>query len=240
MPCSPGNLCGRGAQQRGLCMRIVVLGASGGVGKQLLVEAHAAGHDVVAVGRPSSDIEQGPWAVERGVLDDETFLTRCLQGADAVLSGLGSRLPGIAPWHRLEQPGFLAASTKALVAAARTTGTRRIVVVSAAGVGDSFPHVPGFFKVFIKTTALRHAYAELAQMERILLDSGLEVLIARPPGLSHGPKTGRGKIVTEFAGRNSISRADVAAWMASFVSGPLPTQRTPLVGEAVESDVAGR
>lgn len=211
-------------------MRVVVLGASGGVGKQLVSEASTAGHEVVAVGRSSSSIEPGPWAVERGDLSDETFLTRCLAGADAVLSGLGSRLPGIAPWHRLEQPGFLPSSTNALVAAARASGIRRIVVVSAAGVGDSFPHVPSFFKVFIKTTALRLAYAELEEMERILLESGLEVLIARPPGLSHGPKTGRGQRVTEFAGRNSISRADVAAWMVAHLSGPLPSLRTPLVG----------
>lgn len=219
-------------------MRVVVLGASGGVGKQLLLEASAAGHEVVAVGRGSSNIEAGPWSVERGDLTDETFLTHCLKGADVVLSGLGSRLPGIAPWHQLEQPGFLPSSTSALVAAARATGIRRIVVVSAAGVGDSFPHVPGFFKIFIKTTALRHAYAELEQMEKTLLDSGLEVVIARPPGLSHGPKTGRGQIVTEFAGRNSISRADVAAWMVTHLSGPLPSLRTPLVGLGPEPGAA--
>jgi putative NADH-flavin reductase len=210
-------------------MRVAVLGASGGCGKELVKQAKARGHEVVAVVRSAS--WQPPEGVEvrRGDLTSEAFLTTALQGCDAVLSALGLRLPGLGIWNRPEVPDFLTRSTPALIAAARGNGIHRVMAISAGGVGDSHAKVPGVFRLFIRTTSLKHAYAELEIMERLLLTSGLDVCIPRPTGLTDGPATGRVKVCEAFSGRATISRADVAGWMLEQLDQPTFAQRTPMI-----------
>lgn len=194
-------------------MKLVVLGASGGIGGHLVTEALARGHEVTAVTRPTSKFT-APAGVRAltGDLTDEAFLRTAIQGADAVLSALGLRMPGIAPWHRPEDPTFASRATTAVVAAMKAEGVSRIVVVSAGGVGESRAAVPAFFRVMIATTALRHAYADLARVEQTLLASGLDVCIARPGGLGDGPPTRKVAVVPTI-GPAQIARADVACWM---------------------------
>jgi putative NADH-flavin reductase len=211
-------------------MKLVVLGASGGCGRLLVTQAAARGHAVTAVARASSrlDVPDGVRAL-RGALDDEAFLREALRGADAALSALGLRLPGIAPWSRPEDPAFLDRSTPAVVRAMKAEGVRRAMVISAGGVGDSYDAVPGAFKMFIKASALRHVYPALERMERAWLESGLDVCVARPTGLTDEPATGRAKAVARVVGRAAIPRADVAAWMLDALEAPRFEARTPML-----------
>jgi uncharacterized protein YbjT (DUF2867 family) len=215
------------ARARRWFVRLVLLGASGGVGKELVKQAREAGHDVTPVTRASSSYD-GPRRT--GDLTDPEFLAAMFQGADAVLSGLGCRMPGIAPWHRPEVPDFLSRSTPAIVAAAKKAGVNRIVAVSAGGVGDSARRVPGVFRAFIRVSALRHAYAELEVMERVYLDSGLDVCLPRPGGLNDGPRTGKAVAVDVMKGAEAISRADVAAYMLGELDHAPFRHRAPLIG----------
>lgn len=211
-------------------MKLAVLGASGGCGQALVKLAREQGHTVVAVVRSSS--WQAPEGVDvrRGDLTNESFLREALRGCDAVLSALGLRIAGLAPWNSPEVPDFLTRATPALVAAMKAEGVKRIVAISAGGVGDSFEKVPGVFKAFIKLTALRAPYAELQKMETALLASGLDVLICRPSGLTDGPQTRQVKVVQGYQGRATISRVDVAGWMLEQLALPaFPQEKTPLI-----------
>ncbi len=194
-------------------MKIVVLGASGGCGKHLVSQAKDRGHAVTAVVRGAGYTPPAGVDVKRGDLTSVAFLREAVRGNDAVLSALGLRLSGIAPWNKPEVPDFLAKSTPAIVEAMKAEGVRRLLAISAGGVGDSRDAVPAAFRAFIATTALRRVYPELEKMERILFTSGLDVTIARPTGLDDGPVTGAAKVVESVSGRAMISRADVAAWM---------------------------
>lgn len=164
-----------------------------------------------------------------GDLCDATFLTRAIGGSEVVLSALGLRLKSIAPWARPEVPDFLSRSTPALVTAMKATQVKRVIAISAGGVGDSERQVPAMFRAFIKATALRHAYKELAVMETVLLGSGLDVCICRPTGLTDGPRTGQVKVVTSLTGRATISRADVAEWMLDEAENATQRGRTPML-----------
>lgn len=211
-------------------MHLAILGASGGCGRHLVTQALERGHQVTAVVRPSSTLAVPPAVrVERGDFADRAFLTRALEGCDAVLSAVGIKLKSLAPWSRPEVPDFLTRSTPALVDAMKAAGVKRVIAVSAGGVGDSAQQVPGVFRVMLKTTALKHAYAELEVMERALLASGLDVCLPRPTGLTDGPRTGQVKVCTSFSGRATISRADVAAWMLDEVAKPTLAHRTPMI-----------
>ena len=195
-------------------MKWVVLGASGGVGRLLVEQAHARGHEVVAVGRESSTLEVPDGVVvRRGDVFDTAFLTETFSGAEVVLSGLGLRLPGLSPFAKAEVPDLLSRSTPSVVAACKAAGVRRVVAVSAGGVGDSTKIMPGFFKIFIAVTAMRRAYAELEVMERVYAESGLEVCCPRPTGLTDDPMSGEAVVARRLTGRATIPRSDVAAWM---------------------------
>lgn len=211
-------------------MKLAVLGASGGCGKFLVELAARRGHSVTAVARTSSKLEVPPGVkVDRGDLTSADFLRGVVRGQDAVLSALGLKVAGLAPWHRPEDPTFLSRSTKALIEAMKTEGTKRLMAISAGGVGDSRALVPWFFRALIAVTAVRSAYAQLEDAEAQLLDSGLDVCLPRPTGLTDGPLTGKVVVARALKGRATISRADVAAWMIEQIEKPAFDERTPMI-----------
>ncbi len=211
-------------------MKLVILGASGGCGRQLVRQALTRGHEVTAVARPSSSYSAPDGAtLTRGDIFDQDFLAQTFAGADAVLSSLGLKVPSLSPFATPEVPDLLSRATPIIVAAMKRAEVKRIIAISAGGVGDSYAWMPGVFKVFIKTTVLRKAYAELEKMEKILLESGLDVCCCRPTGLSDDPATGRARVVTSLKGRAQIPRADVAAWMLDAIERPSFAARGPVI-----------
>jgi putative NADH-flavin reductase len=211
-------------------MKIAVLGASGGCGRQLVQLGAQRGHQVTALARSSSKLEVPPGVtVDRGDLTSAEFLRGAIRGTDAVLSGLGLKLPGLAPWNKPEDATFLARSTDALIEACKAEGARRVIAISAGGVGDSLTKVPLAFRLVIKATALKVAYGQLEELEKRLLTSGLDVCLPRPTGLTDGPLTRQVVVAETFKGRATISRADVAWWMLEQLEQPAFAHRTPMI-----------
>ena len=211
-------------------MRVTILGGSGGCGRELVKQAAARGHEVRTLVRDSSKIDP-PAGVElvRGDLCDSSFLREGVRGADVVLSALGLRLNGIAPWSKAEQPDFLDRNTPALIAAMQAEGVSRLIAISAGGVGESRAQMPAAFRWFISMSALKIAYAALDRMEKTMLDSSLDVLICRPTGLTDEPATGQVQVASGFSGRATIPRADVAGWMLDQLEVERFDQRTPMI-----------
>jgi nucleoside-diphosphate-sugar epimerase len=145
-----------------------------------------------------------------------------------VLSGLGPRSRSDA--------GVTAPGTRAIVAAMQATHVRRIVVVSAAPVGTAAspgrPQPPahdpgdGFFMRHLLSplmkVALRAHYADLALMEDVLRDSGLDWTAVRPPRLTDRPPTGtyRTAYGRNIRGGLTVPRADVADYMLRVLDRP--------------------
>ncbi len=210
-------------------MKLVVLGASGGCGAQLVSQALARSHEVTAVVRSPSWQPPAGVRMLRGNLVSVDFLRTAVRGQDAVLSALGLRIGGLGPWNKPEQPDFLVKSTSALLEAMKAEGVRRLEAISAGGVGDSRAQMPGFFKAMIALTALKFAYGELEKMEQLMLGSSLDVCVCRPSGLTDGPGTGQVRVAQKYAGRPTISRADVAAWMLDQLDEAPFLHRAPMI-----------
>jgi len=183
-----------------------------------------------ALTRHSSDAVS---AVEtkRGDLTDAGFLANAFAGHDAVISALGFRLPGIAPWHKPKDPAFLETSARAVINACKQSGIQRVMAISAGGVAESDTLMPAVFRMFIAMSALRHVYPHLAEMEQIYLTSGVaDVCVARPSGLTDGERTGKVHVVTRrMQGRAAISRADVASWMLDQLDLSPQGARAPVI-----------
>jgi putative NADH-flavin reductase len=210
-------------------MKLTIVAATGGIGRHLLDQALAAGHDVTAVVRTPAKLTRDVRAVRADLAaPDPVALESAIGGADAVLSALGPRSRSDA--------GITAPATRAIVDAMRATGVRRIVVVSAAPVGTvPSPGNPnparydpgdGFFMRHLASPmiriVLREHYADLALMEDVLRDSGLDWTAVRPPRLTDRPLTGvyRTAYGRNLRGGALISRADVAHYMLHAVEDP--------------------
>ena len=209
--------------------KLTIVAATGGIGRQLVDQALAAGHDLTAIVRNPDRLPPGVRAVRADLATaDPGALHPAVAGADAVLSGLGPR-------SRAEA-GVTARGTRAVVEAMKATGVARIVVVSAAPVGTvpspGRPHPPrydpgdGFVMRHLLgplvKAALRGHYADLALMEDILRDSGLDWTAIRPPRLTDGPVTGTYRTAEDRNLRRGvlISRADVAHLMLRVLDRP--------------------
>ena len=215
-------------------MKLTIFAATGGIGQQILGQAVAAGHDVTAVVRNPGKLSGQVRAVQADLATaNAEALAPAVAGADAVLSGLGPRSKA--------EYGIVTTGTRAITGAMQAAGVRRIVVVSAAPVGtvaspgqpDPPKHDPG--EGFIMRHALTpmvkaafgKSYADLAQMEEELADSGLDWTVVRPPRLINKTLTNKpltGSYRTAY-GQNLrrgvfISRADVAHHMLAVLGEP--------------------
>ena len=144
-------------------------------------------------------------------------------------------LSGLGP-HSNADAGIAAPGTRSIVAAMQATGVRRIVVVSAAPVGTvaspGNPHPPkhdpgdGFFMRYlfsrIAAARLGKVYDDLAAMEDLLRDSGLDWTVIRPPQLTDKPLSGtyRTAFGQNLRGGLSVPRADVAHLMLKVLGQP--------------------
>jgi putative NADH-flavin reductase len=210
-------------------VNLTIVAATGGIGRHLVAQALAAGHDVTAVVRNPANLPAGLRSVRVDLASpDPAALAEAVADADAVLSGLGPR--GKADL------GVAARGTRAIVAAMKETGVRRVVVVSAAPIGTvpspDHPHPPrhdpgdGFLMRHllapIVKRVFRDHYADLARMEDVMRGSGLDWTVVRPPQLNDKPLTGVYRTAYERNLRRGlkISRADVAHYMLHALGQP--------------------
>lgn len=212
-------------------MRILVLGASGGVGAHLVRLAASAGHEVTALARSPLQAPAGVRVVVDDVLRDGA-LDAAVKGHDAVLSALGIRRKNQPnPWSQLASPAdFTTRTATALVKAMKAHGVKRVLAVSAAGVGDSRPGLNWMMRFMIRWTNVGANYRDLETMEQVYAASGLDWCCVRPTGLKDGPVTARVTTLDSFPFNAWISRADVADWMVRHLDGEL-TARTPIISE---------
>jgi len=209
-------------------MKIVVLGASGGCGRQMVKQAVERGWEVTAVGRSTSSLELPDGVrIVRGELQDAGALEAAFEGADTVFSALGLNLSGLSPFSTAEVPDLLSRAAPVIIEAMKRAGVPRLVAISAGGVGDSAALMPWFYKWIVAMTSMRRLYPELEAMESVYANSDLDVCCVRPTTLTDGPHTGRVVVATRLMGQANISRADVASWMLDATEGATSSTLAP-------------
>jgi uncharacterized protein YbjT (DUF2867 family) len=209
-------------------MRLLILGASGGVGRWLTRLA-AERHQVTALVRPEADVAlPTSVALRRGDVTDPGTLDALVAGQDAVLSCLGLRRAGKSPWAPLRSPPDLTARVTAqLVRSMAAHEVRRVVAVSAGGVGDSVDRLSWPVRRLVAAGNVAVAYRDLAAMEAALAASALDWLAVRPVTLVDGAPSGGAREVERYALTSTVRRSNVAEWMLGAV------ERGALGGRAV-------
>lgn len=196
-------------------MNLLVLGATGGTGRLVVEQALAAGHSVTALVRSPEKLatSQPNLRVVTGSATDPQSVAGALEGADAVISTLGGG------------GSVIADSTTAIVAAARQTGVRRVVVLSSWLVQrDRMSPV-----LRLATgIAMKGLIKDKSAGEQLLRQSDLDWTIVYASVLGDGPATGS-TVLPESAGwslSQRISRVDVAACLIQAATSPQPSGRS--------------
>lgn len=149
-----------------MTQRIAITGATGFVGKTLLTQAIAAGHDVRALTRRPQPPQAGVTWVS-GALDQPETLAGLVTGADAVIHVAGVvNAPSRAAFEQGNITG-----TQAMVTAATQAGVRRFVHVSSLAARAPDLSVYGWSK---------------AEAEQRVAHSALDWVMVRPPWV-YGP-----------------------------------------------------
>jgi len=191
-------------------MNLLIVGATGGTGRQLVTQALERGHQVTALVRRLPRAEPRPafTPVEGDVLDPGS-LDRAMPGHEAVLSALGHKR-----W--LGPSRILSEGTRNLVAAMVGHGVQRFVCETALGISDAWWQAGLYYTLFVRPVILPFYFWDKVRQEAIIRASNLAWTIVRPGMLTNGPPRGRyrhGPHVGHWLWTVRISRADVAAFM---------------------------
>jgi uncharacterized protein YbjT (DUF2867 family) len=183
-------------------MNLLVLGATGGTGRLVVDQALAAGHTVTTLVRSPEKLATNHHnlRVVTGTATNPESVARALEGADAVISTLGGG------------GSVIADSTAAIVAAARQTGVRRVVVLSSWLVERD--RMNPMLRL-ASGVAMGGLIKDKSAGEKLLRQSDLDWTIVYASTLGDGPATGS-TVLSERANwsmSQRISRADVATWL---------------------------
>jgi putative NADH-flavin reductase len=185
-------------------MKLAILGASGATGRLLVQKALDAGHTVRALVRDPKKLAAGHPALEL-VVGDATRgddVARLVAGCDVTISALGPTP---------EQVDVASRAAEHVIAA----GVRRYVVISGAGLDVPGDHkdVTGKIVSFFVRTLSPAIFRDKVREHALLAASDVGWTLVRPPRLTNDPATGAFKTDLTNCPGNSVSRADLAAFL---------------------------
>jgi putative NADH-flavin reductase len=193
-------------------MRIVVFGANGPTGRQLVDQALTAGHEVTAVTRrPGSVSARAGLTVVTADVADADAVDTALAGSDAVLSALG--VPPTSKPITVYSQG-----ANSIITAMHRHGVKRLVTVSSSVMDPTWRPTGEFFfnnvmDPLVNRRIARTAHDDMRRMEALVRDSDLDWTIARPSGLFDHPTVTRYEVAQDVADGLFTARADLAASM---------------------------
>lgn len=203
-------------------MKLLIFGATGGTGRELVQQALASGHSVTALVRDPARIETKSHenlTVVRGDVLDPAAVESAVAGHEAVLVSIGAG----AARATVREYG-----TRNIVNAMQAAGVSRLICQSSLGVGDSRANLSFFTRYIVVGIFLRHAFADHERQEAVVRQSSLDWTLVRPPHLKDGPRTGsyrHGFPVTDKSIKGWITRADVADFMLKQLADDTYVQR---------------
>jgi putative NADH-flavin reductase len=207
-------------------MKVLVVGATGPLGLQIVSKALKAGHTVTAMVRSSqAQFPSGVRTVQGDVLRPDS-LAHAVIDQDAVISSLGSKIS-------FKPVTMLSAGTRNLVEAMRAQRVNRLVCITGIGAGDSKGRGGFLYNRLIQPLLLNEVYKDKTRQEEVVRESGLDWTIVRPAQLTNGEARGAGsyRVLSDLKGVTAakIARADSAEFTVSALNKTDFSRRTVLI-----------
>jgi putative NADH-flavin reductase len=205
-------------------MNLLIFGATGSIGCQLVKQALEQGHAVTAFARDRAklDIKHANLKVVQGDVMDLAAVEKAVQGQDAVLCVLGS---GGKRKGTIRSEG-----TQHIIRAMEKVGVQRFICQTTLGAGDSWENLNFFWKYIMFGAILRDVFVDHERQENYVKQSRLGWTIVRPGAFVDGNHTGKyrhGFPGTDKTTKLKISRADVADFMLKQLADDSYLHKTP-------------
>ena len=186
-------------------MKIAIFGATGKTGIELVKQALEQGHAVTAFVRDPARlaIENENLTLVTGDVFDPSSVAKAVEGQDSVICALGAG-------SDLKKTTVRTTGTINIISSMQKNNIKRLIVVTAMGVGESWDKLSLFNKLFF-ATLLKSSREDHETQEVAVKESGLDWPIVRPSGLTETPRTGIydvGEYI--LATTSKIARADIA------------------------------
>ena len=207
-------------------MRLIVFGASRGVGRSLTELALAQGHQVTAVVRsPSSlDLDDPSLDVVAGDVTNAAIVERSIGGHQMVFCTLGADNRGATTLYSV--------AARNITEAMDAQGVGRLMFLSNFGVlGEKASDFRTASLVFVAKKLLRDTLRDHRRALDEIRKYDWEWMAVRPMRLTDGEQTGRYRIALEGLPRGGthIARADVADFMLKQVSSDEYVHKIPAI-----------
>jgi putative NADH-flavin reductase len=203
-------------------MKLVVFGAAGKSGRQIVEQALAAGHEVTAFARNPAAIkmEQPRLTVTQGDALDASSVSRAVAGQDAVLYAIGT--------NRRSTLTVCSESTRLIIAAMKKHEVRRFICLTAYGAGET-KDTALYSKVLRAMIGKR--VEDKDRQEELVRASGLDWVLVRPPLLTNGARRGKHRTGFDIPIKlfSSVSRADVAEFMLKQLTDDTYLHQAPTI-----------
>ena len=192
-------------------LRILVIGATGRTGRDLIRQALEQGHQVTALVRKPKKmkLEHPNLRVAQGNVLDCDSVESAMRGQSAVVCALGTK--------RFFYPNRVVSSgTANILHAMKTCGVPRLVCESSLGVGNSVGRLGLLFTFFVVPVILPFIFYDKVRQEKLIEESDTDWVIVRPAVLTNAPARGKyrhGRNVGNYFWTNRVARADVADFM---------------------------
>ena len=197
-------------------MKILILGITGRTGKLIAEEALKRGHNVTGIARDKSKVSFRNIEIIEGNPYDYETVEKAIIGCESVISTLNIFPQTQGLFSKVKTPlDSMSVSIKNTVNLMEKNGIKRIVVMTAMGVGDSYKELPGFFAFMVKVTNIKYAYADHDLQEKILENSSLDWTVVRPVGLND--KNNNLSILNNLAGEGKIKSMISRNAVAHFI-----------------------
>jgi len=206
-------------------MKVIIFGATGNTGIQVVTQALGQGHEVTAFVRDPAKFNQhheNLQVIKGDVLDYDT-VERSVKGHDAVLCSIG--LPPF------DKSNLRAKGTRNIIRAMENTGVKRLICQSSDGVGEGRKTLPFLYKYLLVPFILRRVFADHEIQEQYIKQSRLDWTIVRPTALTNGVQRDEyfhGSIPDSTQPVTfKISRADTAGFMLKQLTDNFYLRKTP-------------
>jgi putative NADH-flavin reductase len=205
---------------------ILIIGASHGIGLELLDQSFQQGHYVTAMFRnpQSFSMRHERLRTVLGDVVDQRALNNAIRDQDVVCWTIGTK----PTWKPVT---VFSEGTQRLLRAMKYANVRRLICVTGIGAGDSRGHGGFLYDRLILPLLLRTIYKDKDRQEELIRASDIDWIIVRPGFLTDGPLTQSYHVITDLSGvtAGKISRADVAHFMLENISSREYLGKIPLL-----------
>jgi putative NADH-flavin reductase len=209
--------------------KVLIIGASRGIGLETLKQALEAGHQVRAMARSANRIPVSHPRLEKvsGDALDSGAVAAALADIDVVIQALGVTS---SPELLFRPVRLFSDATRILVAAMEEKGVHRLICLTGFGAGDS-RNKGGLLYDVAFHLFLGRVYDDKDVQEQTVRRSKLDWVIVRPVVLTNGRRTGTYRVLVDPRDWRCgiIARADVADFLVKQIDDDTFLGKTPVL-----------